>query len=212
MHAALKAWYARPTDRLEQVVDGFVIDIVRGELLIEIQTGNFASLRRKLRVLVEKYPVRLVYPIAAEKWIVKRPFPGHTAPSRRKSPVRGSYAHLFQQLVSFPALLAHPNFSLDVVLIQEEEWRYHDSSRAWRRRGWRTEERRLLAVLETRLFAGREDLLIFIPPEEKRPFTTADLASYHHIPRPLAQKMAYCLHHINLVQRIGKQGNAYLYA
>ena len=37
LHAALKAWYARAGDRLEVQVDGFIIDIVRDGLLIEIQ-------------------------------------------------------------------------------------------------------------------------------------------------------------------------------
>lgn len=38
LHAALKKWYARPGDQLEVSVDGFVIDVVQGNLLIEIQT------------------------------------------------------------------------------------------------------------------------------------------------------------------------------
>jgi hypothetical protein len=33
-------------DRFEVPVDGFVIDIVRDDLLIEIQTRNFSSLKR----------------------------------------------------------------------------------------------------------------------------------------------------------------------
>ncbi len=43
LHAQLKDWYRRRGDRVEQLVDGFVIDLVRGELLVEIQTGSFAS-------------------------------------------------------------------------------------------------------------------------------------------------------------------------
>ena len=38
LHASLKQWYARPGDRFEVAVGGFVIDIVRDDLLIEIQT------------------------------------------------------------------------------------------------------------------------------------------------------------------------------
>ena len=40
LHAALKDWCARPGDQFEVFVDGFVVDIVRGNLLIEIQTGK----------------------------------------------------------------------------------------------------------------------------------------------------------------------------
>ena len=46
LHAQLKDWYRRPGDRIERVVDGFVVDLVRAELLVEIQTGGFAPLRR----------------------------------------------------------------------------------------------------------------------------------------------------------------------
>jgi hypothetical protein len=51
LHAQLKDWYRRRGDRIEQVVDGFVVDLVRGNLLVEIQTGSFAPLRRKLDLL-----------------------------------------------------------------------------------------------------------------------------------------------------------------
>jgi len=71
VHAALKAWYARPGDELEVEVDGFHIDIVRGQLLVEIQTSNFSSQRRKLEILIERHPLRLVFPIALEKWITR---------------------------------------------------------------------------------------------------------------------------------------------
>ena len=71
LHASLKQWYARPGDRFEVTVGGFVIDIVRDDLLIEIQTGNFASIKAKLTRLVDSHQVRLIYPIAQERWIVR---------------------------------------------------------------------------------------------------------------------------------------------
>ena len=37
LHASLKEWYAQPGDRVEAEVDGFVIDICRDGLLVEIQ-------------------------------------------------------------------------------------------------------------------------------------------------------------------------------
>ena len=36
LHASLKAWYAEAGDRFEVAVDGYVIDLVRDDLLIEI--------------------------------------------------------------------------------------------------------------------------------------------------------------------------------
>ena len=211
LHAALKDWYARPGDRLEVPVDGYFIDIVRGDLLIEIQTKNFSGIKSKLTELTASHPVRLVYPVAREKWIVRLADDGESTLSRRKSPKRGQVCDLFDELVSFPRLLADPNLTLDVVLIQEEELRRHDPRRGWRRRGWVTEERRLLQVVEQRLFVAPADLANLIPSGLPEPFTTADLAAAIGSTRRLGQKMAYCLRKMDLLSPVGKSGNAILY-
>ena len=211
LHAALKASYARPGDRFEVQVDGFIIDIVRDALLIEIQTTSLASLKRKLSSLVKDHCVRLVYPIAREKWIVKLAEDGHSTASRRKSPKRGKIEDLFGELVSFPKLLAHPNFSLEVLLIQEEEIRRYDGRKGWRRRGWVIQERRLLQVVDQVRFSTPEDLGELLPLDLGEPFTTLDLARAIARPRRLAQRMAYCLREMGEIEAVGKQGNAILY-
>jgi hypothetical protein len=210
LHADLKAWYARPDDRIEVPVEGYVIDIVRGELLIEIQTAGFSAIKRKMIELISGHRLRLVYPIAREKWIVKLAEEGKR-PSRRKSPKRGRLEEVFYELVSFPGLLAEPNFALEVLLVQEEELRHHDPRRAWRRRGWVTDERRLLDVVGRHLFETPRDVARLLPPELPAPFDTADLAAGLGSSRALAQKMAYCLREMGLLVPVGKRGNAILY-
>ena len=211
LHAALKTWCARPGDRFEQVVDGFVIDILRGDLLIEIQTQNFAALKRKLYRLLPQHPVRLVYPIAREKWIVKLEAGSGAPISRRKSPKRGSVEDLFLELVRFPKLIADPHFSLQVLLIQEEELRRHESGRRWRRRGWVTEERRLLHVVEERHFQTLAEMAALIPAALPDPFTTKELAQAMAKPRWVAQKMAYCLREMGAITAVGKRQRGILY-
>jgi hypothetical protein len=212
LHAALKEWYAQPGDRFEVSVGGFVVDIVRGDLLIEIQTGNFSSIKRKMRALVQDHPVRLVYPIAREKWIVRLAKDGSgDVLGRRKSPKRGAIEHLFEELVRLPKLLANPNLALEVLFTQEEEIRCYDGKRAWRRRGWVIQERRLLDVVDRRLFETPPDLASLIPSNLAEPWTTADLAAATGQPLWLARKMAYCLRKMGAVEAVGKQGNAILY-
>ena len=213
LHASLKEWYARPGDRFEVPVDGFVIDIVRRRLLIEIQTGNFSSIKRKILALTQKHHLRLVYPIALEKRIVR--LAGNadsTVLSRRRSPKRGSLEQLFRELVSFPKVMAGPNFSLEVLLIFEEEVRRFDKKRRWRRGGWVTQERLLLGVAGNRIFKRPADLLALVPRGLPEPWTTADLAAAIGQPRWLAQKMVYCLREAGAVRVVGKKGNAILYA
>jgi hypothetical protein len=211
LHAALKQWYALPEDLLEVGLDGFVIDILRGDLLVEIQTRSFASIKSKLYSLTETRPLRLVYPIAMQKWIVKLPRDKEETQSRRRSPKRGTHLDLFAELVSFPGLLSRPNFSLEVLLIEEEEIRKYDGRKGWRRKGWITAERRLLNVIERRVFEDPMDMAAFVPVELKEPFTTLDLARATGKPRRLAQKMAYCLREMGVITAVGKKRNAILY-
>jgi hypothetical protein len=211
LHTALKAWYARPGDHFEVRVDGFVIDIVRGDLLIEIQTANLFSIRPKLTVLTATRTVRLVYPIAREKWIVRQAQDGTHTLSRRKSPKRGGIEEVFSELVSLPNLLANPNFTLEVLLIREEEVRRYDGTRRWRRGGWVTHERHLLEVVGREQFEKPEDMGRLLPSTVPSPFTTYDLAVAIRRPRRLAQRMAYCLREMGLIQPAGKRGRAILY-
>jgi len=220
LHAALKQWYARPDDLIEVSVDGFTVDIVRGDLLVEIQTRNLSAIKRKLTTLVEQHPVRLVYPIAQDKWIVRQSKNGRRVLrfARRKSPKRGTVDLVFEELVSLPQLLAHPNFSLLVVLIQEEEVRRYDGARnpqgavgSWRRKGWTTHERRLLQVVGQRLFETPQDMLALVPTTLSEPFTTTDLAAATGQPLWLAQKMAYCLRAMGAITVAGKRGRGILY-
>ncbi|MFL7795086.1 MAG: hypothetical protein AB8I69_23305, partial [Anaerolineae bacterium] len=96
-------------------------------------------------------------------------------------------------------------------LTQEEEVRCYDGRRAWRRHGWVIQERRLLDVVDRRLFEMPEDMLALLPADLPEPWTTADLAVGIDRPRWLARKMAYCLRKMGLVEPVGKQGNAILY-
>jgi len=210
LHASLKQWYARPGDRIEVPVDGFVIDIVRDDLLIEIQTRNFASIKSKLTKLVRYHKVRLVYPIVQEKWIVRSATPNGTGAIRRKSPKKGRMEDLFWELVSIPQLLLNPNFSLEVLMIRGEEVRRYNAAKRRVRRGWLIEGRRLLDVLDQRSFQQSADWLRFLP-DGLESFTTSDLASRMNTRRDLAQKMAYCLREARMIDLIGKRGRANLY-
>ncbi len=175
LHASLKAWYAQPGDRFEVPVGRFVIDIVRENLLLEIQTGSFASIKSKLAALVESHQIRLIYPIAQEKWIVRLAKDEGRAATRRKSPRKGRLEDLFWDLVSIPRLISSRNLSLEVLLIKEEEVRRYEGGRKWRRRGWVTAERRLLEVVDRRVFDTPADWLALLP-EGFEPFTARDLA------------------------------------
>jgi hypothetical protein len=210
LHAQLKQWYAGPGDRFEESVDGYVIDLVRGDLLVEFQTAGFAPLRKKLAALAETRRVRLVAPIAVTRRIVRLSDEGAII-SARRSPRRGCVHDVFDRLVSIPALVAHPNFELEVVLTHQDEVRVFRAGRAHRRRGWVVVGRSLVSVESSVLIAGPEDIAQLLPELEER-FDTAEIAAGSAIDRRLAQRMAYCLRALGVIVPVGKRGGAVLYA
>ena len=197
---------------MEAKVDGFHIDIIRDNLLIEIQTGIFSSQRRKLNKLIKKHRVRLVFPIAQGKLIVRLDADGVTQLGRRKSPKKGNLFHLFKELVSIPDLIKNRNFSLEVLLIYEEEIRLGDGAGSWRRKGWSIVDHRLIEVLSRHTFSKPSDFITLIPADLPDPYSTEELANSINQPRWLAQKMAYCLRCMGVIKITGKKGNSLLYS
>ena len=212
LHEAVKRWYARTGDHLEKEVDGYLVDIVRGDLLIEIQTGNFSALKNKLSDLIQRHPLRLVYPISQKKWIVRIDADGETKLSRRRSPRRGRVEDLFYELVYIPEVAKNPNFSLEVLLVHSEEVLINDGRGSWRRRRWSVHDRRLLEVVDRTTFSAPSDFLKLLPPSLPERFTTRDLAGALKLRPTLSQKMVYCLRHVGVVEAVGKRGRAVLYA
>ena len=211
LHAGVKRWYAEDGDRFEVPVGGYVIDLVRGDLLIEVQTRGFSGMRAKLASLLGAgYGVRVVHPIAVDRWIVQVDDVG-TLLARRRSPKHGALIDLVPELVSFPELLAHPGFAIEVLLTEEEELRRHDPARCWRRRGWTVVERRLVEVIDRVRLTDAADLKVLLPAGLPDRFTTADLAALSPRSDAVARQLAYCLRKVGIIEATGKRGHAVEY-
>ena len=215
LHAALKAHYARPGDLLECEVAGYVVDIVRplpdgGAQCIEIQTRHLGQMRPKLLALLEQHPVHVVHPIAQERYIARVAADG-AAISRRKSPKHGRVLDLFPELVGLVGLVTHPNLTLEVGMVGEEQvWR-DDGQGSWRRRRWSIADRRLLSIGQSFIFATPADFAALLPADLPDHFDTGELATRIQAPRRLAQQMVYCLRIMGLVLAENKRGRAVLY-
>jgi hypothetical protein len=211
LHATLKRRYHAPGTDVEVRVDGFVIDLVRGDLLIEIQTRGFSSMKRKIAALLAAgHRIRIVHPIADRRWIVKVDADGAVI-SRRRSPKRGRPIDICTELVAFPYLLASPDVEIDVVLTEEDEIRHHTPGASWRRHGWSVLERRLITVVDTIELRSPEDLVALLPSDLPTQFTTAELATAAGIARRTAQQVAYTLKRLEMIEATGKRGNAVVY-
>ena len=211
LHAALKQHYGGGDAQFEVPFSGFVADVVRDGTIFEIQTSSFSGLERKMRTLAEQCPVVLVHPIAAQKTLVRLKDLQSGEVIRRKSPKKGKLCHILSELVYLPSLLNHPNFAVEVALIEEEQHSVFDAKARRGRGGWRTRGRHLVELVDRLRIDTLEDLLQFVLAPLETPFTTQDLATAMGQPVWLARQLAYCLRHGGLATVCGKQGNALLY-
>jgi hypothetical protein len=211
LHAAVKALLAEPGDRLEVPVGRFVIDLVRSDgELVEVQTGGFGKLGAKLDALLDEHRMRIVYPVAAERRIVRVDEHGEVLGARR-SPKRATAVAVFDKLVSFPSLLTHPNLTIEVLLLREDHIRGPRPTTT-RRRTRDPGERRLVDVIDRVALRTTDDILAVLPALPAEPFSTRELAAVLGCGTMLAQRTLYCLRAIGLVKPAGKRGRAPLHA
>jgi hypothetical protein len=210
LHRDLKFRYAGETGKTEEILGAYVCDGVTGEgEIIEVQTGSFGPLRRKVRELAAQRPVRIVHPVILTKHIETFSPEGEVL-RKRKSPRRGSEWDLFKQLLYAPELVLLPGLSIELALIDVLEKRILDGKGSWRRKGASIAERELAGWHGSLCLRGLRDYYRFVP-FGRGEFTARDLAEKAGIDPGLAQKTLYVLTKIGAVQRTGKKGNAYRY-
>ena len=213
LHRELKQRYAGPEARTEVPLAGYRVDAVRPDTLIEIQHGSLGAIQTKVARLLESHRVLVVKPIVVRKILVQQTDRSGEVRSRRKSPKQGQVADLFLDLVHFTRVFPHASLTLEVPLVDIEEWRYpgHGRRRRRRERDHQVEDQKLLDVHQTITLRRAADLLTLLNVELPATFHTADLAQAMQVPRWLAQKVAYCLRQTGAVKMLGKQGNALMY-
>ena len=213
LHRQLKELYAGEAAQTEVRLGDYRIDAVLDGRLIEIQHASLAAIRDKLRALLKSHRVLVVKPIVAVKYLVKRGRKNGRVVDRRKSPKRGTRLDVFDELVYLTRLFPHPNLTLEMVLVEVEEWRFPGHGRRRRRRDadFEVEDRKLLRVQETIRLATLADLWKLLPADLPQPFDTEELAERLDVTRHVAQRIAYCLRETGAAKNVGKRGNAILY-
>jgi len=211
LHRTLKFQYIGPGGKSEVETGGFIADGVRkdGEY-IEVQTGSFAPLIKKVKEFASFNKVRVIHPVALNKNINVYSPEGKLL-YRRKSPVHGSKWDIFDALLHAPLLPLTKGLSIEIAIIDITEKRIKDGKGSWRRKGISLTDKELSAWHECLVFSKPKDYLIFIPFKKKEEFTVSSLAKKAEIKEAVSRKALYVLTKMNVVKRIGKKGNAWVY-
>jgi ribosomal protein S25 len=212
LHRALKFHYSGYDGITETVVGGYVCDAQTssGEI-IEVQTGSFGPLKEKAKFLAENGKVRIIHPIIVQKHIELYDNEGKLI-RRRKSPRQGSVWDLFNALIYAPELPLLQQLSVELALVDIVEKRINDGAGSWRRKGASITGRSLGAWHQSLVLQKPKDYRVFIPFKGKEHFTVRSLALAAGISASVARKTVYVLSKMGLIERMGKQGNAIVYA
>ena len=211
LHRALKFRYSGAGGKTEVIRGGYVCDgITQDGGMIEVQTGSFGPLKKKIPRLLLLGPVRIVHPIILRKTIETRDDRGAVL-RRRLSPKKGSAWDLFDALIHAPELPLLRGLSVELALVDVLETRVLDGKGSWRRRGASIADRSITEYHETMAFNAPRDYRFFLPVKAGEPFTAKILGEKAGITPETAGKALYVLTRLGMAERLGKTGNAYVY-
>ncbi len=211
LHAVLKCFKEPDPDRQEIPIGNYIADIYNREGITEIQTAHLGNLREKLRAFLPLYPVRVVYPIARKKdviWI--DPGTGEEL-KRNHSTHRGSYYTAFKELYRIRPFLREPGLTLELVLLDMDEYRLQDGWSRDGKRGSHRYDRVPTAYWSSLVLERPEDYMQLVPADLPEPFTAAELARAAGFPKALSSTVLLILTEMGCTVRTGKRGRAYEY-
>ena len=211
LHRSLKFRYSGSDGFVEIQAGVFVCDGLTSEgEIIEVQIGSFAPLKEKLSLFARSGKVRIIHPIIEGKYIELYGLDGSLL-RRRKSSRKGKTWDLFKALIYAPWLAVTKNLSIELAMVDIVEKRLDDGKGSWRRKGVSIADRVLAAYNSSVVLSRRSDYNQFVPFKKGESFTTEGLAKKAKINVSLARKTLYVLAKLGIVEKTGRQGNAFIY-
>lgn len=211
LHAMLKR-QIEPDPAYHEIPCGrFIVDVKRDHEIFEIQTRAFEKLRPKLAALLPEHTVTVVHPIDHQKWLIWMDAQTGELSPKRKSPKTGTEQEAFRELWKIAEYLTHPNFRLRLVFVDVEEYRLKNGWSKDGKRGSTRKERIPLAIVRTVECSCLADYAQLLPASLSFPFTVPQYTKAAKCTPRMAGRSVYLLQKIGLLERIGKQGRAYLY-
>ena len=209
LHLQLKTLYAGTNGLVEQKLNGFFIDVVKDDELIEIQTKNFSQIKEKLSILLENgYSIRLVYPLIRNKNLILVKSDSNLI--KRRSPKTNNLFFIFNELIYITDLLKHKNFIFEVLMVSVNEYRILKRKNN-KKSGFTTIDRNLLTIEKKFSFKTPQDFLFMLPYTLEQNFSTKDVMKTLELNYSLASKVCYVFAKLELIKVSGKIGNTKLY-
>ena len=213
MHALIKRYLCPNADFHEVAMEGarYVADVRVGDEILEVQTGGFFPMKKKIDYYLQKTPcqVTVVHPIPAVKWISWIDPVTYDISKPKRSPRRGTLLDLLPELYSLLPMLKNERLSFRVLLLEVQEFRWRNGYSRDRKRGSERYERLPVSLLEDRSFTTPEDFAALLPEELKTgEFTVKQFSAATHLRGRDAYSAVHALEEMGVLLPVAPIGRA----
>ena len=210
LHAVLKEYFEEDHSCHEVKIGTYFADVFHHGEIVEIQTRSFDRLKEKLSVFLPLYPVTVVYPIPYEKNLIWLDRESGEASAPRRVPKRGSFYDAGRELLRVFDYLSHPNLTVLLLLVNMDEYRFLSKNKG-KKRGSEKIDRIPSTLVGELSLHGASSFKALLPEALPSPFTAKDFKKAIKGGPRNAPALLTVLYRLGIVERVGKEGNAYLY-
>lgn len=211
LHRVLKFYLSMDEIFHEIKIDRMYADVVLDNHIYEIQTKSFNLMRKKLEVFLQDHDVTIVYPMALNKTIYLTNEFGELI-SVKKSPKHANPLEIFWELYKIKNFLLNKNLHFKILMLDIDEYRI-EKEKTWKsRKGFERNNqvpKMINHIYDINSSNDFKDMLLKYNLKEV--FTSKDFSKSTHLTIKKATTALNVLTHLNVVERIGKERNSYLY-
>lgn len=211
LHRVLKFYISTDESNHEIKINRMFADVKIENNIYEIQTKSFNAMRKKLDVFLKDYNVTIVYPIALNKKIYLTNDLGELV-SNKKSPKHGNALDIMVELYKIKPYLLNENLHFKIILLDIDELRIV-KEKTWKsRKGYERENQIPRKINKIYDINCPQDFKYILDeynlPEE---FTSKVFSKITKLTIKKATIALNVLSHLQVVVRIGKEKNSFLY-
>ena len=211
IHSVLKYYYAPDPVYHEIKIGSYVADICVDGEIYEVQTRNFNTMRGKLDFFLKEHDVTIIYPVAHTKWLSWLDMETGEVSPKRKSPKTGTFYQIIPELYKIKMFISNPRLHFIISLIDVEETRYLNGWSRDKKRGSSRMDGIPVGIYDEIRIDTFTDYMTFLPDALPERFTSKDLGKTAKITQGSAATLLNVLLETNIIERVGKSGNSYLY-
>lgn len=216
MHAVIKRFLCEDPSCHEVGIANtrYVADVRVGDAILEVQTGAFYPMQRKIAYYLEHTDchVTVVHPIPALRWVSwLDPESGECSP-RRRSPAKGGPLHVLPKLYSLAPYLRNPRFHLRLLFLEVQDLRLLCGWSRDRKRGSRLYERLPLALLGELSLTRPADYRELLPRELPECFPVKAFSEHTGLRGRDAYSAVRALCALGVLEQVPSGGRSMLFA